>query len=291
VDGYQSDKWKGAIANVATYWLTSAIGSHYGHGKMQFDPSREFQRATAHGMVQGGAYKLRGGSFRAGFASGFTGSFAGSLLGQTQMGQRIAGAHWTMEAAGTATVSGLSSWAAGGKFSDGFRSGLEISLWNHLGELFEAYRKKAADVRYGSTSAIQGGDPINPLSFSHTLEEESRFAAASGIYVGAVGVEKVAFLTQGLVAALSSVPFLAGGVLWGVESLGAGNALSQGGEALMATHSPREKLFGFGMFVLGGSAPAGSTIFGFSRSMYDDAAYRAGQYWNGEWSSQFRPTR
>jgi hypothetical protein len=188
--------------------------------------------------VQGGAYKLRGGSFRAGFASGFTGFFAGSLIGQTQMGQRIAGAHWTMEAAGTATVSGLSSWAAGGKFSDGFRAGLEISLWNHLGELFEAYRRKAADVRFGSTSAIQGGDPINPGSFSHTLEEESRFAAASAIYVGAVGLEKAAFLGEGAVAALSIIPFAGGGFLMAIDGAPA-HTLSHVGEGLMAPGLPQ----------------------------------------------------
>jgi hypothetical protein len=108
----------GGVVGGITGGLTYGIGTAF-EGAQGFGAWGE--RALAHGVVQGGAAELQGGSFRHGFYSGFATAAASPGIGLLPKQIRFVGA---------AVVGGTASAIGGGKFANGAVSGAFQYLLN-----------------------------------------------------------------------------------------------------------------------------------------------------------------
>lgn len=115
----------GALAGAVAGGIGDKFGP-VGRGS-KFDLGNEFRRALAHGVSQGAIGAARGQKFGAAFASGFFGSYAGS-------GLQASGAPWQIGIPLSGVVGGISSRIGGGRFEDGFASGLTVAAFNHYSE-------------------------------------------------------------------------------------------------------------------------------------------------------------
>jgi RHS repeat-associated protein len=107
---------------------TQMIGEYF--KLAQIKNAKEFKRALAHGIFNGGMRMAQGGKFEHGFLSGFVSSLGGSYM-QANAPHMSKGAQVAL----AAVIGGTAEALGGGKFSNGAVTGAYVMMLNHLQEV------------------------------------------------------------------------------------------------------------------------------------------------------------
>lgn len=215
--------FRGAVIGAATARLTYGIGEKWGH---KTTTENVFQKSIAHGVVQGGATKARGGKFIHGFISGAATSGASLYTDNIN--------NYAGSVAASAIVGGTVSEVTGGSFANGAVTGAFISMFNAHGKEHEKNeyengplsKTQAEMARYSLIA--KGITSLHPASRFYSL--------ASNIFFG----QEVLFTGAGLVKNAG----------WGEYSDGAITPIRAGALGLATLAVMRGGVYGF---VLGGS--------------------------------------